>query len=91
VTDAITDTLLLTLADIHAHADMTFDLDTVAWCLPWYRLSNRKLAFSSGVRVPYAPPSESPAHRGVLCFYRALAGVQEGRLKVKSDQDLSRI
>jgi hypothetical protein len=28
VSDAITDTLLFTLADIHAHADVTFDLDS---------------------------------------------------------------
>jgi hypothetical protein len=28
VSDAITDTLLITLADIHAHADVTFDLDS---------------------------------------------------------------
>jgi hypothetical protein len=28
MSDAITDTLLLTLADIHAHADVTFQLDS---------------------------------------------------------------
>jgi hypothetical protein len=28
VSDAITDTLLITLANIHAHADVTFNLDS---------------------------------------------------------------